>query len=243
MVVETSIIIRTKNESRNIGKVLAMLRRQTYNDFEIIIVDSGSRDDTLWIAAQYGVRIFEITRDSFSYPYALNYGIERSLATKYICILSGHSIPISEEWLECGISDFSAHENVAGVYGNVRALPDATVWDKLFYRNFLPLPKRKRTVERETHMGVLGFTNAIIRKDLWEERRLNEQYGYGGEDGEWAGYWISRGYTIVKDSAFTVHHSHYLSLRDWYKQIMHWRATGKPGVFQRQTYRKDGAHD
>ena len=44
--IETSIIIRTKNEERWIGKVLERLVSQTYQDFEIIIVDDGSTDTT-----------------------------------------------------------------------------------------------------------------------------------------------------------------------------------------------------
>ena len=138
MAVETSIIIRTKNETRNIEKVLSMLRAQTYQNFEIIVVDSGSRDDTIERTKKFGATILQIPPEDFSYPYALNYGIGRSSATTYICILSAHSIPISTRWLECGIRDFRAHEKVAGVYGNVRALPDGTFWDKLFCRNFFP---------------------------------------------------------------------------------------------------------
>ena len=129
MAVETSIIIRTKNEARNIEKVLSMLRAQTYQNFEIIVVDSGSRDDTIERTKKFGATILQIPPEDFSYPYALNYGIGRSSATTYICILSAHSIPISTRWLECGIRDFRAHEKVAGVYGNVRALPDGTFWD------------------------------------------------------------------------------------------------------------------
>jgi rhamnosyltransferase len=39
-----SFVIRTKNEEKFIGKVLDLLQKQTYQNFEIIIVDSGSTD-------------------------------------------------------------------------------------------------------------------------------------------------------------------------------------------------------
>ena len=39
---ETSIVIRTKNEEKWIGGVLDMLYKQTYTNFEITVVDSGS---------------------------------------------------------------------------------------------------------------------------------------------------------------------------------------------------------
>lgn len=44
---EISIIIRTKNEEKWIGENLKRLANQTYKNFEIIIVDSGSTDETL----------------------------------------------------------------------------------------------------------------------------------------------------------------------------------------------------
>ena len=42
--VETSIIIRTKNEERWINSCLKAIFSQTYKDFEIIIVDNDSTD-------------------------------------------------------------------------------------------------------------------------------------------------------------------------------------------------------
>jgi len=42
-----SFVIRTKDEGKFIGKVLSLLFKQTLQDFEIIIVDSGSTDKTL----------------------------------------------------------------------------------------------------------------------------------------------------------------------------------------------------
>jgi glycosyltransferase involved in cell wall biosynthesis len=41
-----SIIIPTLNEEKYIGNLLNSLKNQTYKDFEIIIVDAGSRDGT-----------------------------------------------------------------------------------------------------------------------------------------------------------------------------------------------------
>ena len=40
-----SIIIPTLNEERYIGKLLDCLCRQTYKEFEVIVVDGGSKDN------------------------------------------------------------------------------------------------------------------------------------------------------------------------------------------------------
>ena len=44
-----SVVIRTFNESKNLLKLFKILKKQSV-DHEIIIVDSGSTDDTLSIA-------------------------------------------------------------------------------------------------------------------------------------------------------------------------------------------------
>ena len=99
---ETSIIIRTKNEEKWLGECLKKLREQTYSDFEIIVVDSGSTDWTLEIAKKSDARIVQIKPEEFSYPFALNVGCRHATATEYFVILSGHSLPISRTWLEDG---------------------------------------------------------------------------------------------------------------------------------------------
>ena len=81
---ETSIIIRTKNEEKWIGKVLEVLMQQSYKDFEIIVVDSGSTDRTLEIVKKYPIKLIEIPQKDFTYPYALNVGCKSAnAATKY----------------------------------------------------------------------------------------------------------------------------------------------------------------
>ena len=248
---ETSIIIRTKNEERWLGTVLQKLNGQTYQDFDIIIVDSGSTDATLDIAKRFKTTILRIAPEDFSYPYALNYGAKHSEATKYLCMLSAHSLPVSNTWLADGIENFSIFEHIVGVYAYPFALPDSTFWDKLFQNIGKKLRRlfgivsgtdKRRWVEAEPKGGVLGFTNAIVQKDLWERRLFNEEYGAGGEDQEWATYWLKNGYRAVYDRKFAVYHSHYLGLLGWIRQKQHWKGVGKPAPFRSLSYRHDPAH-
>ena len=48
-----SIIIRTKNEERWIASCLNAIYEQDYKNFEIIIVDNESKDNTLKIISNY----------------------------------------------------------------------------------------------------------------------------------------------------------------------------------------------
>ena len=46
MPVEASIVIRTLNEAKNLEKLMKGIHEQNYQDWEIILVDSGSSDGT-----------------------------------------------------------------------------------------------------------------------------------------------------------------------------------------------------
>ena len=241
--VETSIIIRTKNEERWLGECLKRLFRQTYRNFEVVIVDSGSTDETLRIAARYPVTLVRIPAESFSFPYALNVGCMRARAERYFVFLSAHSLPLSETWLEDGLANFQIHreQKILGVYGLIRTLPDASIWERLYFdvfswrlRGFF---RNDVHIVRSAGLSVLGFTHAIIPRELWEEHRIDERYGFGGEDGEWARYWTARGYVGIRDVKFTVQHSHGLGLAAFIKQFRYWRVVAKPHPFKQHDFR------
>jgi len=50
---KVSIIIRTKNEEEWISHCLDMVYRQSFTDFEVILVDNESTDHTVEIARRY----------------------------------------------------------------------------------------------------------------------------------------------------------------------------------------------
>ncbi|MCD6477823.1 MAG: glycosyltransferase [Candidatus Aenigmarchaeota archaeon] len=52
-----SIVIPTLNEEKYLPNLLSDLRRQTYKDFEIIVSDARSNDNTAKIARKYGCRV------------------------------------------------------------------------------------------------------------------------------------------------------------------------------------------
>ena len=53
-----SIVIRCRDEAASLGAVLdAVFAQEGAPDFEVIALDSGSRDDTLSVLARYRVRL------------------------------------------------------------------------------------------------------------------------------------------------------------------------------------------
>ncbi|GAI86528.1 unnamed protein product, partial [marine sediment metagenome] len=65
--IDASIILLTLNAGEKFRKVLKAVFNQTYNNFEVIIIDSSSIDNTLEYAKRYPIKIFKIPRSDFGH--------------------------------------------------------------------------------------------------------------------------------------------------------------------------------
>lgn len=97
---DISIVIRTLNEERYLADLLRGIKEQQTNfSYEIVLIDSGSTDETLNIAQQFGCRILHISRTDFSFGRSLNCACEASQG-EFLVFVSGHCIPYDRHWLE-----------------------------------------------------------------------------------------------------------------------------------------------
>ncbi len=203
-----SFVIRTKNESRFIGKVLQYLYKQTFKDFEVIIIDSGSTDKTLEIIREFPVRIIKIKPEEFNYSYALNLGISKARG-EIIGIISGHTIPHSNKWLANGYKNFE-DKKVVGVTGPLSSNPLAYLWRPLGLLIF-------DSFQRDEYVPNMTNTHSLIRKKMWKIYPFDEKLS-GSEDYDWGKEMLARGYKVVKDRKFAAYHSHIVlgkGLRRW----------------------------
>jgi rhamnosyltransferase len=204
-----SILIRTRNEAAWLGRTLEAVRGQDASDIEVLVVDSGSEDDTLLVARRYPVRILEIPRETFSYGHALNIGAE---AARGECIvsLSAHAVPADRFWLS-RLRQPLENRSVAGASSRHRAHPGERVdGHRAFWQGLHSLGLRTPATERYL------FSNAasILRGDLARRYRFDEDLGHC-EDHQWALQMQNLGYRIgyVPDSVVLHSHGHSLGER------------------------------
>jgi rhamnosyltransferase len=213
--VKASVIIRVKNEKENLIKLFKILNNQTFQDFEIIVVDNESIDGSDKIAFDYfsDSRVKVVNIKGFTYPKACNLGAEVSRG-KYLIYLSAHSFPISKTWMEDGLSNFT-NNKVAGVFAFPVPGKVATLVEKI-----VGFPNKIKKG------GELGNTNSIIRKDLWLKHKFDESLIIS-EDLEWSIYFKRSGYKIINDPRFRVTHSHHLGLLGIIKQHFKWQKSNR----------------
>ena len=84
-----SIIIRTKNEENWISVCLDKIFKQNYKNFEVIIVDNNSTDNTVKRALEYNVKIVKIKK--FLPGKAINLGIKKSKGDIIVCVCTLYS--------------------------------------------------------------------------------------------------------------------------------------------------------
>lgn len=61
MLPTVSVLIANYNRSRYLGKAIASVLEQTYEDFELLIWDDGSKDNSLDIARSYAEKDSRVT--------------------------------------------------------------------------------------------------------------------------------------------------------------------------------------
>lgn len=197
------VVIRTLDESELIGRCLETLQGQRGGfDLDVLVVDSGSTDDTVAIAKLHGARIFELSPGDFDYSKALNVGIEE-VRGELVASISAHAIPVDDGWLERATAPF-ADARVAGVSTRQVPWPDAP-WQEV---------KRLTQAFGRTPLTFTGgardeilFSNAasVIRRSVWEEHPFTLP---AVEDLEWAQRVVAAGWSIVYEPGTAVFHSH-----------------------------------
>jgi glycosyltransferase involved in cell wall biosynthesis len=86
-----SIVIPCYNSGRWIRRALDSAFCQPGNDFEVIVVDDGSTDDTLCLLKRYGRGLRVLTQDNQGAGVARNHGISKSTG-EYIAFLDADDV-------------------------------------------------------------------------------------------------------------------------------------------------------
>lgn len=106
-----SVIVPTYNEGKTIGRCLEALRNQTFKDYEIVVVDGHSKDNTVEIAKKYADKI--LFDEGKGAGAARNLGV-RAVDSEIVAFVDGDTI-VPENWMET--VDRAFKKGIVGVGG------------------------------------------------------------------------------------------------------------------------------
>ena len=195
-----SIVIRAYNEAQHIGRLLEGLTQQTRRAVEIILVDSGSTDDTVAIAESFGAKIVHIAPQEFTFGRSLNLGIEAA-SHELIVIASAHVYPVYPDWLERLLEPF-ADETIALTYGKQRGTTTSKFSEHQIFHQWFPEQSNLRQPN-----PFCNNANAAIRKSVWRDHPYDETLT-GLEDLAWAKWAQSQGHALAYVAEAEIIHVH-----------------------------------
>ena len=145
-----SVVIPTHNAGTDFIYALEKVKAQTgIRDIEIIVLDSGSSDETVRIAERYGAEIIRMDAATFNHGATRNLGAERA-SGEFILFMSQDAVPVDDACVYRIVTKMLKDAKIAGA--SIRQIPrsDAdlfTSWQLWFYNTKLLDYTRDKVVD------------------------------------------------------------------------------------------------
>ncbi|MFH2013294.1 MAG: glycosyltransferase [Pseudomonadota bacterium] len=159
-----SVIIPTYNRANFIEEAIESVLSQSYKDFELIVVDDGSTDETGKLVQRYGERIFYIYQNKKGVSHARNTGIKNS-SGEYIAFLDS-----DDKWLPDKLAtqmDFFTHN------------PDALIChtEEIWFRNNArvnPMKKHRKysgmIFDKVLPLCIISPSSVMLRREIFFDK-------------------------------------------------------------------------
>jgi rhamnosyltransferase len=206
-----SIVIPVKDGGAALARCLqAIAGQEIGEEVELVIVDSGSRDESLVVAREHDAVIREIAAADFTHGASRNIGAGLARG-ELLVFISQDAYPLDQHWLERLTAPLRAQSDVGGVYG--RQLPQLGARPpEVYFLDFLYGPQERRqrassVAELSMETTLFSNVNAAMPRTLWQRFPFVEDI-IMSEDQDWSRRILLAGYSIVYEPSAAVRHSH-----------------------------------
>ncbi|MDC9721535.1 MAG: glycosyltransferase [Urechidicola sp.] len=127
-----SVLICARNESENLKQFLPKIIQQNYPDFEIVLINDCSYDDSLEVMESFKekypskIKIVNVveTKSGGSKKYALSLGIKAS-TQEHLLFTDADCTPNSDNWIRGMSQQFTANKSIVLGYGAYRSIKNS----------------------------------------------------------------------------------------------------------------------
>ena len=210
-----SVIIPNYNSEKTISKTISSLEHQTFSDFDVVIVDDASKDNSVpiiknLIKGKNNYRLIEL-RENKGASNARNIGVANSKGN--IILFTDSDVILKKDTVHKIIESFKKHKSAAAIVG----LPDkkssfnnlaSEYFNLRIYYNYMRLPEQ---------IDILYTTICAVKRSAFDNVNGFNVKMRSEEDPE-LGFRLSRaGYKIILNKDLTVSHYKYISFLELLK--------------------------
>lgn len=174
-----SVVIPTKNSAKTLVQCLESVKKQDYENIEIIVVDNHSTDNTVEIAKHYTNSVYTFSPERSS---QINYGVKCATG-KYVYRVDSDFV--LENGLISEAVSVSESNDYAAVLIHNASDPTVSYWAKVrkFERDMYDaddLNVAVRFIKRDVFLLVGGFDSRLVYGEDYDlHNRIIEKYKIG----------------------------------------------------------------
>jgi rhamnosyltransferase len=206
-----SIIVRSFNEGWALRETLPALKSQDWTNWDLIVIDSGSTDNSVDLIRTSEPRHFiQIRPQDYNPARVMNLGMNLT-RSDYAVFLNADATPQGRAWLR-PLATAIQEPQTAAVFGRQIPRPDCRgVFVHDYERCFGPGRASARWE------NFFSMVSSGVRKDIWARRGFLETMQYS-EDDEYSRWCCLEGYHVKYCPESVVMHSHNYNLCQVYKR-------------------------
>ena len=214
-----SVIVPAYNAEATLPALLDSLSNQSYDDFEVIVIDDSSRDKTPQVARSYPCKLITLP-ENHGPAYCRNIGVKN--ARGEILVFTDSDCRVDPDWLENIYENFSLND-IEAIMGRLVLMPSSLLGDSI---SALGFPAggtigfdRIWKVDQNGFTDSLSTCNCAVKKNVFQTvGGFDESFPFpGGEDTLFAFNLRKRDYRIKYCPDVLVHHGSRDSLADFVK--------------------------
>lgn len=191
-----SIIVCAKNEEENVKKFIPLLANQNYPEYEIVLIDDASRDETLEVFEDFekqypNIKLVKVENNEAFWgnkKFALTLGI-KAAKNEYLLFTDADCYPKTTEWIKEMTSQFTTQKTIVLGYGAYEKIKGSFLNKIIRFETLLTATQmfawaktgkpymgvgRNMAYKREEFFKVNGFINHIKIRSGDDDLFINE---------------------------------------------------------------------
>lgn len=182
MMYNVSVILTCYNGARWIARAIESILAQSYEDFELVIIDDGSTDNSKEVVASYlcDKRVHYIYQENRGFSAAVNRGIKESSGS-LIGFIGQDDLWMPNK-LELQMKYLNEHKNVDLVHSNHCFINSE---ERIIEVRDVKIPNfasRKKVVEELFLNNFIGFETVLIKRKCFDEVGFFDEHMVGFSD-------------------------------------------------------------